>query len=151
MSVNLSLTLLSQSPARVLLPGVTLTSRRGRSSVQKQQEVLLFPETADRHKPLLFSRCSPARMWVGLLYKDLISRGRGGALAGGNSCSAFAQDCSAPCSFCTRPAAAILNWVLQQSTVCRLRCRQPFCGMDSDLKYQLGGLWAWPGLMSQWN
>ena len=32
----------------------------------------------------------------------------------------------------------------EQSTVCWLRCRQPFCGMDSDLKYHLGGLSAWP-------
>lgn len=60
---------------------------------------------------LLCGRCSPDRLWVGLLYKDFISGGRGGALADGNSCSAYAQDCRAQCSFCTRPAATMLNWV----------------------------------------
>ena len=90
---------------------VSLTSRRRRSSVQKQQEVLLFHQTTDRHTLLLCSRCSPDRLWVGLLYKDFISGGSCGALAGGNSCSALAQGCSAQCSFCTRPAAAVLNWV----------------------------------------
>ena len=47
-----------ESGPRVLLPGVTLTSRR--SSVQKQQEVLLFHQTMDRHKKWI---AAPAALW----------------------------------------------------------------------------------------